>query len=328
MASQASLTGNALNSYGFSYGGGFNYGALMNPDAYGSANPTSTSTGTSTGQSNMIGTDVQANLISNLPNYLALSKSDSANIGNNLSGIISPDVLAQLSQGAAERGIATGSPNSDNANSAFLRALGLNSMQLQQLGHTQLTEAMNRTPVRQTSVQNTSGQQQQQQQTTGGPNPGAAAAANLAAAQAGLARGGGSVSVGGGPPGGLPMSGPGYSLPGIPAPQTLRSLGGGNDYSTPSNFNWMDWASQLPGANTDYAQNQAAQNPYDYNDFNTGGNDWYDTPQLDDSYYSGGYGDPFQDILDSLGVGSGPSSSDIYDDTGVPDASGDSYWGD
>jgi len=92
-------------------------------------------------------------MIKNLPNYLALAGQDSANIGNNLSGVVSPDVLYQLQQQAAERGISMGSPLSDNSNSAYLRALGLTSMQLQQLGHTQLNEAIQRTPIQQTQNQ-------------------------------------------------------------------------------------------------------------------------------------------------------------------------------
>jgi hypothetical protein len=54
--------------------------------------------------------------------------------------------MANLNQAAAERGVATGSPDSPNAGAAALRALGLTDLDLEKLGHTQLTEAIQRTP--------------------------------------------------------------------------------------------------------------------------------------------------------------------------------------
>ena len=47
-----------------------------------------------------------------------------------LSGQVPDDVVNQILQRAAERGIATGSPGSPNANAAYLRALGLTSLDL------------------------------------------------------------------------------------------------------------------------------------------------------------------------------------------------------
>jgi hypothetical protein len=98
------------------------------------------------------GTDVQANYVKNLPNYMNMVGADVGNIQNNLAGTLAPDVIQQLQQQGAERGISTGAPGSDNSNAAYLRALGLTSLQLQQLGHSQLTEAMQRTPVQQTQM--------------------------------------------------------------------------------------------------------------------------------------------------------------------------------
>ena len=137
-----------------------------------------------------VGTDVQANLLKNLPGYQQMLATDTGNIQNNLSGQVAPDVIAQLQQQGAERGISTGSPGSPNANSAYLRALGLTSMQLQQLGNTQLTAAMGRTPVQQTQT----GTQQtdlaaQQAVYNSAPNPAAAAAAAMGAARSGMGAG-------------------------------------------------------------------------------------------------------------------------------------------
>lgn len=96
-----------------------------------------------------LGTDVQANITRNLPNYMNMVGADVSNIGSNLAGVVSPDVIQQLQQQAAERGIGTGTAGSQNSSAAYLRALGLTSMQLQNLGHTQLNEAIARTPVQQ-----------------------------------------------------------------------------------------------------------------------------------------------------------------------------------
>lgn len=98
----------------------------------------------------MVGTDIQANLLKNLPNYMGMVGADVGNITSNLAGQLPSDVIGLMQQQAAERGIATGTPGSPNTNAAYLRALGLTSLQLQQLGHSQLTEAMQRTPVQQT----------------------------------------------------------------------------------------------------------------------------------------------------------------------------------
>lgn len=83
----------------------------------------------------------------NLPGYDSLIGQDSVNIGSNLRGEIPPDVLRLLQQQAAERGVATGSPGSDNTNASYLQALGLTSLGLQEQGQKGLTAAVDRTPV-------------------------------------------------------------------------------------------------------------------------------------------------------------------------------------
>lgn len=150
---------------------------------------------TLTDTTSQTGTDIQAQMIKNLPNYQAMLGQDTSNIQSNLAGQLSPDVITQLQQQAAERGTMTGTPYSANSNAAYLRALGLNSLQLQQLGNTQLTAAMNRTPIQQT---------QQGSQTTdlaalralygAAPIPANAALANINALKAGLGGGYGAAN--------------------------------------------------------------------------------------------------------------------------------------
>lgn len=82
-----------------------------------------------------------------IPNNPALEQASSANIANLLGGVIPQDVRNNLYQSAAERGVAMGSPGSDNANAALLRSLGLTSLDLQQLGQQNLTAADARNPA-------------------------------------------------------------------------------------------------------------------------------------------------------------------------------------
>jgi hypothetical protein len=82
-----------------------------------------------------------------IPNGAALETKSSSNIGDLLGGIIPEDVKTRLAQAAAERGVAMGSPGSDNVNSSLLRSLGLTSLDLQQLGQQNLTAADARNPV-------------------------------------------------------------------------------------------------------------------------------------------------------------------------------------
>lgn len=81
-----------------------------------------------------------------VPNNPALEQQSSGNIGSLLKGEIPQDVINQLSQQAAERGVANGSPGSANSNAALLRSLGLTSLDLQQTGQQNLTAADARNP--------------------------------------------------------------------------------------------------------------------------------------------------------------------------------------
>lgn len=82
-----------------------------------------------------------------IPNNPALEQASSGNIANLLAGQIPADVINNLAQTAAERGVAMGSPGSDNSNAGLLRALGLTSLDLQQLGQQNLSAADARNPV-------------------------------------------------------------------------------------------------------------------------------------------------------------------------------------
>ncbi len=60
-------------------------------------------------------------------------------VASNLAGQLPQDVVNQLAQRSAERGISTGgAPDSPNLNAAYLRSLGLNSLDLQNRGQQQL----------------------------------------------------------------------------------------------------------------------------------------------------------------------------------------------
>lgn len=85
--------------------------------------------------------------VSNLPNYANMVGARTENIGQQLKGQLPQDVINQISQQAAERGVGNGMTGGPNTNSAYLRALGLNSLQMQQQGNQNLSAAINDTPV-------------------------------------------------------------------------------------------------------------------------------------------------------------------------------------
>lgn len=85
--------------------------------------------------------------IANLPDYQNLVAQRSRFAGQLLRGQVPTDVVQQLQQRGAERGIAIGSPGSANATAAWLRALGLTSLGLQQEGSRQLSQSIADTPV-------------------------------------------------------------------------------------------------------------------------------------------------------------------------------------
>lgn len=97
-----------------------------------------------------INTGQQSDLLGNYGaaglNIPALNATSAGNISNLQHGIIPPDVVNQLIEHAAERGVATGAPGSPNSNAALLSAMGLTSLNLQGMGEQELTAAIGRTP--------------------------------------------------------------------------------------------------------------------------------------------------------------------------------------
>jgi hypothetical protein len=161
-----------------------------------------------------------------LPQYNASLGNIGANINAETSGQLPADVLAQIQQQAAERGVATGSPGSPNANAAYLRSLGLTSLDLTNMGQQNLTSILPTLPG--ASIANnpgfylTPGEQYNAQLENSflaaAPNPSAAAAANLRSAGQGFGTGLGAAS------GGLPP--PQTTIPGSPpAPGMVTASG-------------------------------------------------------------------------------------------------------
>lgn len=153
--------------------------------------------------------------IANLPGYQGMVGQQSQNTLAELQGHLPPDVIAQLAQRAAERGVATGSPESPNSTAAYLRALGLTSLDLTQRGGNDLSRQIHDTPVPpQYMLQSGFVTPQQQYDAylasalyASAPNPAAAAAAARNAALAGLRAGQGTVGGGGVTGGGGGVSG-------------------------------------------------------------------------------------------------------------------------
>lgn len=85
--------------------------------------------------------------LANLPGYANAVGQRAENTQSMLEGNVPQDVIQQISQQAAERGIAGGAPASPNSGAAYLRALGLNSLQMMQQGSDQLSKSIADTPV-------------------------------------------------------------------------------------------------------------------------------------------------------------------------------------
>jgi|SRR5262245_12627625 len=83
----------------------------------------------------------------NLPGYANMVGQRSQNTQQMLEGKLPQDVINQIGQQSAERGIAGGQPGSPNANAAYLRALGLNSLQMMGSGSEELSKSITDTPV-------------------------------------------------------------------------------------------------------------------------------------------------------------------------------------
>lgn len=85
--------------------------------------------------------------LANLPGYANMVGKRSENTASMLAGQLPQDVIGQIGQQAAERGVGSGNPGSPNANAAYLRALGLTSLDLQSQGSQQLSQSIADTPT-------------------------------------------------------------------------------------------------------------------------------------------------------------------------------------
>lgn len=88
----------------------------------------------------------QASNAGRIPGGRGLEALSSGNIGRALRGEVDPSVINQLAQQSAERGVMTGSPAGAGSQAAYLRALGLNTMDLMNTGQNWLTQATSRNP--------------------------------------------------------------------------------------------------------------------------------------------------------------------------------------
>lgn len=197
-----------------------------------------------------------------LPGYSNLVNQASGNIASNLAGQVPQDVQNALAIRAAERGISTGI-GSPNSNAALLRSLGLTSLDLQNLGQGQLTEAIRRSPVAQPfdisrfffSPQEAFQAQQGANIYSAAPQPGMAGRAALNAAQAGL--GAGRAQGGVAPATGTNIA---SGIAGRYGQQfgntaTGNVYGGAGGYASnisPTQIytNWQDWARGIGGSPT------------------------------------------------------------------------------
>lgn len=139
-----------------------------------------------------------------LPGYTGDLATVGQNIASDLAGTVSPDVMAELQQQAGEEGISTGGATGP----AYLKALGLTALGLEQTGQQDLQSILTSLPGAAIS-QNpnfypTTGQTldagQQNSVWNAAPNPYLAAQAGLAATQAGFGAGAGSGGGGRLPP--------------------------------------------------------------------------------------------------------------------------------
>lgn len=178
-------------------------GALYNPAAYGKVPVIPATSTTKTGQ--------VAGWTTALPGYEGLAGQASGLAGKYMAGQLPADVLSNITTAAAERGIATGSPGSPNANAAYLRALGLSTLDLEQRGMQDYINLLNASPrTTTTDTTQTIDNSVLKAIYEAAPDPYLAAMANLqarlsgegAGKKAGAGGGGGGFTITGGPAGG------------------------------------------------------------------------------------------------------------------------------
>jgi hypothetical protein len=189
-------------------------------------------------------TNSMAPLTSALPGLTGDLGAQMGNISSMIGGQIPADVLTQLQQQSAERGVSSGlAPGSPNSNAAYLKSLGLTSLGLEQTGQSDLTSLMGSIPqpgvFNPQSMMTTPQQQQQAQEAASvlgaSPIPAAAAGTNMSALMSALSMGKGTMSgmtggTTGGPTGnpytvlssGQPDNGLGFAMSGTNASDPVQ----------------------------------------------------------------------------------------------------------
>ena len=85
--------------------------------------------------------------LTGLPGYASNLGQQGQNVGSMLRGDVPADVVRNIQQAGAERGIAMGMGGGANTNAAWLRALGLTSLGLQNQGAKQFSQMQSDLPV-------------------------------------------------------------------------------------------------------------------------------------------------------------------------------------
>ncbi|HUD76120.1 MAG TPA: hypothetical protein VMQ76_13690 [Terracidiphilus sp.] len=150
---------------------------------------------TGTGAASGAGAAAQYNTL--LPGLSELMGTASGNVQQELSGDLPADVMAQIQQAGAERGVQTGMPGSPASEAAMLKALGLTSLGLEEQGQTDLGKLIGETPTgpafNPASMQTSPAAQQSAAAANSiyasAPVPAAAGAANMGATLGGLGAG-------------------------------------------------------------------------------------------------------------------------------------------
>lgn len=268
---------------------------------------------------------------SRIPGAAGLEAQSSKMIGQELAGEVPSDVLNQLGTRAAERGVSIGSPGSSNATAAYLRALGLTSIDQQQRGQQNLTGAYARNPAaplfdvgsqlitpyqsQQIALQ-ARGQELSRAQAQAQLEMEAAQMSARNRAQASALNGGGGGGYGGGSGGGggggprspIDQSNPFPTLTGS-APYSGPTAGdifgdyGGYGGATPY-YNTIASANQDSGQGYSYFGPDMGEDPYSLDDA-------YNNYDYSDYYTEDGYGaQDVEDAYDNYNV------EDYYDDEG------------
>lgn len=282
--------------------------------------------------------EARAPYLTGLPDYQNMLNQSSRNIGSALRGELG-DLIPMLGQWGAERGVGRGTSGSPNENAAYLRALGLTSLDRMAQGERDLTQAIGRTPtapvfdVNQLMLHPDDIQAAQwaANQAAAAPNPAQQAAEMMRLFNEQLRRSSGAGGGGGAfGPGGQQIfpainrgiSAPNINIPNFSSGASSPSGGGSGVYgalgpfappSTPYGWNDFSWAGR--GSTGMSELDQMLQSTYSggqgQSDLWSGGLDqWSAAPPMGGSFYGGSllgpsapnYYSPFPDLDTETGI--------------------------